>query len=157
VKQTRARFRRARRQLRRLRSLRGGQVRLLASAWTRLLVVDLLVRLVGVQRTARLAPAALSTVPSGAQLACARDYAHWLRVAATHHVIRALCLHESLALHHWLRARGVPSAIDIGVRLDGAQLRAHAWFRVGDELVSDQPSNIVPFTRLAARGGTAWL
>jgi hypothetical protein len=137
--------------------MRGAQVRLLASAWTRLLVVDLLVRVVGVQRTARLAPAAPPTVPSAAQVACARHYSRWLRIAANHHVIRARCLHESLALHHWLRGEGVPSMIDIGVRLDGAQLRAHAWVRVGDELVSDQQSNILPFTPLTARGGTAWL
>jgi hypothetical protein len=132
-------------------------MRLLVSAWTRLLVIDLLVRVLGVQRTARLAHFAPTRSPSAKQLEGARDHARWLRVAADHHVVRAECLHKALALHHWLRGEGVPSALEIGVRLDGGRLRAHAWVRVGEHLVSDRPSDVVPFTPLMARSGTAWL
>src|SRR4051812_26871938 len=103
---------------------------LLLSAWVRLLVVDIQLRAVGVQRAARLAPTTTNTDASRAQLRKAETYVHWLRVAARHHVVTARCLHQSLALHTWLRGDGVPSSIEIGVRRAGSQLAAHAWVHV---------------------------
>src|SRR5213079_493783 len=108
--------------LRRCSRLTPGQWWLLVSAWCRLLLVDVQLRAVGVQRTARMVPAPITLMASPRQLQRAENYAYWLRCAARHHVVRAQCLHQSLALHAWLRGEGLPSTIEIGVRRVGQEL-----------------------------------
>ena len=71
--------------------------------------------------------------------------------------MRALCLHQSLALHTWLRGEGLPSTIEIGVRRVGQHVRGHAWVHVGDVLVGDSEADVAPFVTLGTRGGGAWL
>jgi transglutaminase superfamily protein len=120
-------------------------------------VVDFQLRALGVQRTARMVPLPSTTQASPRQLQRAETYAYWLRRAARHHVVRAQCLHQSLALHAWLREEGLPSTIEIGVRRVGQELRGHAWVHVGKVLVGDSKADVAPFVTLGARGGGAWL
>ena len=146
------------RRLARLRRLGRGNTRMLLSAWVRLLAVDLSVRCVGVRRTARMAP----RTPLGARSAPvehwhAQNYARWLRVAARHHLVRAECLHQSLALHQWLRARGASSTFVIGVTRASGELRAHAWVRLDGRLVGDVDAAVAPFAELTADGAEPWL
>ena len=50
-----------------------------------------------------------------------------VRIAARYRLNPATCLPRALALRGMLRRRGIPAALEIGVRKDGERLRAHAW------------------------------
>lgn len=50
---------------------------------------------------------------------------------------RADCLVQALAAQRWLARRGIASALSIGVSNNAAEgFLAHAWLKVGDELVT---------------------
>jgi hypothetical protein len=122
-----------------------------AFAWITL--VDLGLRTVGFQRLVRQARAG-STRPelaeSGSQAhRRAHRYAHWIDVAARHHLVEARCLHRSLALHHWLRSEGLPSELRIGVHKAGDELKAHAWIELAGCVINDRPDAVAVFTPLA--------
>ena len=87
--------------LRRGLRLTAGQWWLLLNAWSRLLVVDIQLRALGVQRTARMVPAPVIGQANRRQLQRAEAYAYWLRLAARHHVVRAMCLHQSTPKPTW--------------------------------------------------------
>ena len=81
----------------------------------------------------------------------AQRCAHWIEVAARHHVVSAPCLKRSLALHHWLCWEGLPSALRIGVRKEGGELKAHAWVEYDGRVINDRPEAAAAFTQLAVR------
>jgi hypothetical protein len=140
----------------RLRRLTRHDWSLLLTAWLRLLLVDLELRVFGFERTARLARPLSGNEPSLHRVERARTYSRWLSRASKYHAVNARCLHRSLALHQWLRAEGTPSTLEIGVALDEGQLRAHAWVHVGNSLVGDSQADVAPFARLGAAGATPW-
>jgi hypothetical protein len=121
-----------------------------AFAWITL--VDLGLRTVGFQRLVGQARAG-STRPelaeSGQAHRRAHRYAHWIDVAARHHVVQARCLHRSLALYQWLRCEGVRSELRIGVHKDRDELKAHAWIELAGCVVNDRPDAVAVFTPLA--------
>jgi hypothetical protein len=82
----------------------------------------------------------------------AQRYAHWLAVAARSHVVEARCLHQSLALHAWLRRERLPSELRIGVRKSYDELIAHAWIELGGQVVNDGPDRVAEFSPLATPG-----
>ena len=145
---------------------------LLARALVYLLRIDLLLRMFGIrhffsaQRGLEPArhPGAHIDGPQAADRA--RQYGFWLAVAARHHFVPARCLHRSLALQCWLAHDGIRSEVQIGVRKDGAQLKAHAWVTVDGTVVCDADDVERAFTRFpssAARtalvgsnGDVAW-
>lgn len=86
----------------------------------------------------------------------AENYARWLHLAARHHVVRAECLHQSLALHQWLRAQGASSEFAIGVTRASGELQAHAWVRLDGRLVGDVDAGVAPFAELTAHGAAPW-
>ena len=50
---------------------------------------------------------------------------------------RADCLIQAMAAQRWLRNKGVPTVISIGVNLtDCREFEAHAWLKHGDRLVT---------------------
>jgi len=119
-------------------------------AWLTLGIVDLGLRAFGFRRVAARvhAPAYL---PVGAgDVRRAHEYARWLRVAAGRHVVRARCLHQALALHHWLRREGLPSELRIGVRMVDGELRAHAWVELAGHVLDEHPAAVAAFTPLAS-------
>jgi len=142
--------------LRRLRTLGLRDWSLLLNAWVRLLIVDLELRVLGVERTARMARPSVGTDASRERIDRALLYASWLRRAAAYHPARARCLHRALALHQWLRGEGTPSSMDIGVARRGGALQAHAWVHVGGVLVGDSDNDVAPFATLQAAGGAPW-
>ena len=128
---------------------------LLARAFLYLWIVDLGLWLLGFQRLVEGAPAPDAENPavtSGENLQRAHTYAHWLAVASRHHVVRARCLHRSLALHHWLRRQGFASDFRIGVRKEAERISAHAWVEIDGQVVNDRASSITAFAVLRAPG-----
>ena len=81
----------------------------------------------------------------------ARRYARRIANAAQVSMPRARCLHRSLTLHSWLRHQGFPSELRIGVIKDGAELKAHAWVELADQVVNDRPDAVAVFTPLTRR------
>ena len=97
-----------------------------------------------------------------AELMRATQLAYWLERASRHHMVRAHCLHRSLALYEWLLQEGVRGEMRIGVRKDGQELKAHAWVELGGYVVNDQAEAIAQFTPLETSTGgvprlTDWL
>jgi hypothetical protein len=57
--------------------------------------------------------------------------------AARHGPCPAKCLPQSLTVWWLLRRQGVPSNLHIGVRRDGAELKAHAWVEHAGRVLND--------------------
>ena len=50
---------------------------------------------------------------------------------------RSECLVQALAAENWLRRRGVPAQLVVGVRKEGAgPLDAHSWLKAGETVVT---------------------
>ena len=134
----------------RLGSLTRDDLRLAVGAYVSLLTTDVALRVLGYRRLLERierAPAAATLSPR--RLRRARRYAGWLDVAARRHFVPARCLHRSLALHAWLRAKGLPSELKIGVRKESGELRAHAWVVLGEHVVNDRQEAVAAFAPLA--------
>lgn len=138
----------------RYRKLRRSDLKPIARAWISLARIDVALRLLSFQqvldRADRRAPTTVVTQP--VEFRRARAYARWIEIAARHHVFHARCLHRSLVLHQWLRGRGLPSALKIGVRKTDDGIAAHAWVELDGEVVNDQPERVEGFVALS---GTA--
>lgn len=134
--------------------LSWGECRLFLAAYLRLTRICLALRVVGFKpvfdRAERAGPG-VPCPPGADSLQRARLRARWLASAARRQLLPAHCLAQSLALHHWLRAEGVPSVLRIGVRKDGARLAAHAWVELGGVVVNDSPVAVAAFQPLAAQ------
>jgi hypothetical protein len=68
---------------------------------------------------------AATAVPSSLERSVVASAAKHVTVAAAFFPGRALCLEQSLVLHHILRRRGVPVCFRLGVRTH--RFTAHAW------------------------------
>jgi hypothetical protein len=131
------------------RALSRADRQSLRRAFIWLVIADMVLRAKRFQRLGQWLEAPAEGHVDAQALRRAEAYAHWLDVAARHHVVRARCLHRSLALQHWLRREGLPSRLQIGVRRDGRVLRAHAWVELGGHSVNDSPAAVDVFTPLA--------
>lgn len=85
----------------------------------------------------------------------AEEYARWITAAARHHIVQARCLHQSLALHSWLKGDGIPSRLYVGVRKVDGEMQAHAWVTVGDKVLIDEPRLVSTFTPLRGALGAS--
>jgi hypothetical protein len=136
--------------------LTQAERRMLGRAYLELARIDVLLRLRGFSGSVEGAPPARA-LPTGGltadDLSRGRSYARWLDVAARHHLVSAHCLHRSLALHYWLRREGLPSSLQIGVRKQGGELRAHAWVELEGHVVNDAPTFTAAFKPLTGTGG----
>jgi hypothetical protein len=133
----------------RLLRLDPADARLLLRAFVALAAVDVRLRLFGFQRVIdSLDSSNAMPAPTDQDLHRARRYAFWLQAAGRHHVVRARCLHQSLALHGWLTAQGLSPDLRIGVRTDNRSLVAHAWVELGGQVVNDRPDAVSAFTPL---------
>lgn len=100
-------------------------------AW-RLLLVDVSLRLIGLKRTRRRLLRGLAPPQAGS--CSAGDLEKAQRLAALASVVggRGLgprsCLRQALVVEQWLRRRGLPAELKIGVRKHAAMgIDAHAW------------------------------
>lgn len=112
--------------------------RLLGVWWT-LLWLDLVLRFrVGSYLRPRdeARPSSMSTALSREQVA------RWkwrVDVTARHHVPPKTCLVRSLCLRHWLRKRGCPAVLRIGVARERG-FGAHAWVEVDGHPIGEPES-----------------
>lgn len=60
------------------------------------------------------------------------------------------CLQRSLALNELLKGDRIPSQVVVGVRMDGSDLRSHAWVRVGRYVLDESHARheFTPLDRL---------
>ncbi|GAC1315200.1 MAG: hypothetical protein NVSMB2_06160 [Chloroflexota bacterium] len=122
-------------------------------AYAYLTFVDLSQRVVGFERLMSRMPFPSDTTvrhteQTHRQLERAQGYARWVDVASRHHVVRAQCLHRSLALALWLSRDDIENVVRIGVRKKGSELQAHAWVEVDGHVVNDEPAAIATFAVL---------
>jgi len=120
-----------------------------------LVAIDLRLRLYGFRRTVEgnhkhRRPGKPTSIHQWTRIS---RYAHWLGVASRHHVVRARCLHRSLALHGWLLQQGLPGELRIGVRKEGTELTAHAWIELDGRPIFDRPEEVAGFTPLVQQDG----
>jgi hypothetical protein len=85
--------------------------------------------------------------------------ARWVNAAARYPLPWARCLQRSLALCIWLERLGYSPVLQIGVRLEGATLSAHAWVEYGGQVINDTPRALAEFavlrgTDLESPGGS---
>jgi hypothetical protein len=76
------------------------------------------------------------TPPTREQLA-GRHREMWLSVRSLKRAerfwpLRVRCLQHSLALQSMLARKGIDGRLQVGSRIDGGELSAHAWIEVGD-------------------------
>jgi hypothetical protein len=125
------------RKLDKLRSLSGGQQRLLAIALLLLPVFWVTLRALGFQRFAE----RIDRTPASGKAPFVFEEITAIGAlvnSATFHVLGPdNCLIRSLYLLWLLRRRGVSSSLRIGTRLTDGQLKAHAWVEVADQPVND--------------------
>jgi hypothetical protein len=135
--------------LRRAWALRWEDLRLAAGAYAALLMTDVQLRVLGYKRLLeRIERRPAAEAVSARRLRRTRRFAGWLETASHRHVVRARCLHRSLALHAWLRRKGLPSELRIGVRKENGELRAHAWVVLAGEVVNDRWESVAAFAPL---------
>ncbi len=140
-------------------ALQPSERALLLRAFVSLAVMEALLRVAGYQRVVRWTGRRGSArYQDAAALARARELAHWIAVAARHHLVPARCLARSLVLHRWLWQEGLPGDLRIGVRKEHGAIRAHAWVEYHGHVINDQEAAVlqfVPLTGLSASSSAA--
>ena len=83
----------------------------------------------------------------------ARAIARLMRIAASHGLYRASCLHQSLVLWSLLRRNGIASEIRFGARKEEGELEAHAWVECHGIALNEEGDlrrRFAPFEKLVA-------
>jgi len=70
-------------------------------------------------------------------LEASRHIAYLVTVASSYGLYHPGCLRRSLLIWWLLRRRGIQTDLRIGVKKLEGQLYAHAWIRLGDEIIND--------------------
>jgi len=66
-----------------------------------------------------------------------KHVSYLVTVASRYGLYHATCLRRSLLIWWWLRRMGIQTELRIGVKRQDGQLYAHAWIRLGNEIISD--------------------
>lgn len=109
-------------------------------------IIDASLRLFGYRRTRGWLEALTQRhlkYPTAPQIARAQRLAALASIAGRKGAVRASCLRQALALHAWLRLRGLASEFRIGLSPpDGKGFNAHAWVELGGVALgeADPPS-----------------
>lgn len=110
-----------------------------------LLAVDLALRCFGyrtVRRVLAVPPGRRGRPPvplDEAHRAAARRLAARVERSSSLRVYRVPCLPRALLLERLIVSRGLPAHLRIGVRRDGAAVRAHAWVECADLVLDPDP------------------
>jgi hypothetical protein len=147
------------RRLRRFLALCASERRLFIGAWLALPIIDVSLRVFGLESTRRaldrLSPvASLSAaqqqcgqgVPSDALIA-AEQAASVIALAGRHALANGSCLRQALLLGWLLRRRGLLPELHIGVCTRGG-FAAHAWVELGGRHLAQGPEQQARFVRL---------
>lgn len=79
-------------------------------------------------------------VADATDLGLAERYAQLAAIAGRHSVVKTTCLRQALAVHAWLRRRGLRPEFKLGVDKSQARLDAHAWVELeGRRLAQPSP------------------
>jgi hypothetical protein len=70
-------------------------------------------------------------------LEASRHISYLVTVASRYGLSHPGCLRRSLLIWWLLRRQGIQTELRIGVNKRGEQLYAHAWIRLGDEIIND--------------------
>ena len=119
---------------------------LLLRCWVRLVVVRLLLRIFGFDRSLKiLSLDKLAEDLSDADLSQWRERGLYFQRAAKL-VPSARCLARAMALCHWARQCATPAVLVIGVQRTADKTLAHAWSVICNEVVDDSASIVANFT-----------
>ncbi len=129
-------------------SIRSDRAALRALSWReRLRVVGaafvlpvslVLLRLLGYRRTVRVGERFSRRRPVPVDAAARADTTARIMWKVNERLhLPSTCLSRCLALWYLLRLQGVPTAIHLGVRADGAPLDAHAWVEHDGRVLTD--------------------
>lgn len=66
-----------------------------------------------------------------------KQIAYLVSAASRYGLNHATCLQQSLFIWWSARQRGIRTELRIGVQKQGGQIFAHAWVRLGDEVISE--------------------
>lgn len=126
--------------LARVRGIAPHEWGTLVRAWFALLLVDLGLRRLGLQRVqrwpgfrARAAPPR-SFRPTPVEL---NRLFHLVAIAARHHLYPMLCLRRALVLQWLLAERGEPSEVCLGVARGTGGVDAHAWIEWEGQVIGE--------------------
>ena len=125
---------------------------IVARAFVDLMVFELALRAVGLERVSRFIKPAVGSAERRlhpAELLRIQEYVRWIDAVARRQFVPAYCLCRSLVLHHWLRKMGLPSELRIGIRKELGSLKAHAWIELGGEIVNDRWDDVAAYTPLS--------
>ncbi|MEA2639421.1 MAG: hypothetical protein QOF51_815 [Chloroflexota bacterium] len=141
--------------LKRFARLSGEDRLQFLEAYVALGTVDVALRLRGFQKVVgdQALSSPIASLASAQEIDHARRYAHWLEIASRHHIVRAQCLHCSLALWRRLRKAHMPGELRIGVRKTRGELKAHAWVEIDGQPVFDRPEAVAAFIPLRQADG----
>lgn len=115
-----------------------ADLRYLARAWGYLLIADLALRFLPMQRVEALLEGLSRR--RGRKVSTAR-LARLVDIAARCHLRPMTCLPRAVALRALLRRHSVEADLLIGVRREDGELRAHAWIEDGGQPVGE-PADI---------------
>ena len=144
-------FRSLRRRLRFLCAFSREDYWILGKAWILLLVTELGLRTVSLQRTQwllRYPKRDAKSVPETSTMATAARLGRLVDLAGQYHLLTVRCLSRALVLQRLLGQRGVVTDLQIGVRRECDTIRAHAWLEADGQLVGEPGANSDGFTRL---------
>jgi hypothetical protein len=123
-------------------------------AWLSLPLIDLMLRVLGLDTTQRLlaraAPvraAAAATAPNAEILFAAEERAAVIALAGRYALLNGTCLRQALLLWWQLRRHGLAPVICIGVSKQGG-FRAHAWVELGGRQLGQAPEHQARLVRL---------
>lgn len=142
------------RRLRRFLALSPSQQRLFIGAWLALPIIDLMLRLLGLQRTERLLDrrrplhaAPWAPTPTRVASTAADADAAVIAIAGRYALGNGTCLRQALLLWWLLRRRGEPAEIRIGVTTRGG-FAAHAWVELDERPLGQTPQQRNRFVRM---------
>ena len=125
---------------------------ILARAWARLLVADLLLRFLPLPRVQKLLAARPRRRGGETATAPTLRVLRAVDVAARHHLYPMHCLQRALVLQSMLGTYGVHTDLRLGVRREAGELRAHAWIEHQGQPLGESADVQREFSPLAGAG-----
>jgi hypothetical protein len=126
------------RKLRKAAALSAADWLIFGEAWTKLLVVDLLLRTGPFPRLRQYVAGRLrqraATNPISDRDIISR-IRHLVSAAGNNHIYPMTCLRQALTLQEMLGRRGIQTELRIGVRKEAGALLAHAWLEYAGQPV----------------------
>lgn len=135
------------------RSWTWQERRLFVEAWLLLLLIDLALRVVPFGQVRTYVARQLDTRRAGKagdEVLAIEHLRQLVDVASRHHLYVMRCLRRALTLQWLLGREGIATTLEIGVRKEAQDLRAHAWLEHNGRLVGERGENTDGFARLTS-------